>query len=183
MAHGGGPVGFIGLGMMGLPMARNLLRRGRALIVHDPSVAACAALAEGSAPGAVCVMETPVAVADVAEVVVLMLPNSAAVARVMEGPGGLLTGLRIGQLVIDMGSSPPEQTRRLAGLAAGWGAGFIDAPVSGSVAMAAAGTLTILVGGGDTAWAKAEPVLRGMGGTLIRIGAIGSAHAMKAAKP
>lgn len=176
----GEPIGFIGLGMMGLPMARSLLRNGQSLVACDPSAAARAALAEGSAPGAVCFVETPAAVTDIARVIVLMLPDSKIVAQVMEGPAGLLAGLRGGQLVIDMGSSLPGETRRLAALAAARGAALVDAPVSGSVVKARAGTLAIMVGGETAAWAQAEPVLRGMGETLIRTGAVGSAHAMKA---
>lgn len=176
----GEPIGFIGLGMMGLPMARSLLRNGQSLVACDPSAAARDALADGSAAGAVCFVETPAAVTDIARVIVLMLPDSKIVAQVMEGPAGLLAGLRGGQLVIDMGSSLPGETRRLAALAAARGAAMMDAPVSGSVVKARAGTLAIMAGGSSGAWAQAEPVLRGMGETLIRTGAIGSAHAMKA---
>ncbi|MCB4821490.1 NAD(P)-dependent oxidoreductase [Roseicella aerolata] len=180
MSATGAPVGFIGLGMMGLPMARSLLRRGRSLVACDMSEAARAALAEDAAPGAVRFADTPAGVADAAEVIVLMLPDSRIVAQVMEGEGGLLPALRRGQLVIDMGSSVPAETRRLAALAAARGAMLVDAPVSGSVVKAKAGTLAIMAGGDDAAWAKAEPVLRDMGETLIRTGAVGSAHAMKA---
>lgn len=176
----GEPIGFIGLGMMGLPMAQSLLRRGHSLIACDPSAEARAALAEGSVPGAVCCVETPAAVADIARVIVLMLPDSRTVSLVMESPDGLLAGLHQGQLVIDMGSSVPGETRRLAELAVARGAALIDAPVSGSVVKARAGTLSIMAGGGDVAWSQAEPVLRDMGETLIRTGAVGSAHAMKA---
>jgi 3-hydroxyisobutyrate dehydrogenase len=176
------PVGFIGLGMMGLPMARSLLRRGHALVACDPSEAARGALAEGAAPGALRFVGAPaeVAAAEACSAIVLMLPDSRVVAQVMEGPGGLLPVLRPGQLVVDMGSSEPAETRRLEAAAAGRGAALIDAPVSGSVAKATSGTLAIMVGGDDAAYAKAEPVLRGMGETLIRTGAAGSAHAMKA---
>ncbi|NOG73211.1 NAD(P)-dependent oxidoreductase [Roseicella sp. DB1501] len=180
MAAAGAPVGFIGLGMMGLPMARSLLRRGRHLIACDSSEAARAALAEGAAPEAVRFAAAPAGAADGAEVIVLMLPDSRVVAQVMEGEGGLLAALRPGQLVIDMGSSLPAETQRLAALAAARGAALIDAPVSGSVVKASAGTLAIMAGGDDAAWAKAEPVLRDMGEALIRTGATGSAHAMKA---
>ncbi len=166
MSGTGALVGFIGLGMMGLPMARSLLRRGRSLIACDTSAAARAALAEGCAPGAVCFAETPAAVADVAQAIVLMLPDSRIVAQVMEGSGGLLSGLRSGQIVIDMGSSVPAETKRLAALAAARGAALIDAPVSGSVVKARAGMLAIMAGGDDAAWARAEPVLRDMGSSL-----------------
>jgi 3-hydroxyisobutyrate dehydrogenase len=92
----------------------------------------------------------------------------------------LLPALRPGMLVIDMGSSEPAETRRWAVLAEQRGARFVDAPVSGSVAKARTGTLAIMAGGDDAAFAQAEPVLRGMGEAIIRTGAVGSAHAMKA---
>ena len=175
-----GPLGFIGLGMMGLPMARCLLAAGRRLGCCDPSGTARAALAEGAAPGALRFVDSPAEVAEQAGIIVLMLPDSRVVAQVMEGPGGLLAVLRPGQLVIDMGSSIPGETRRLAEAAKGRGAAFIDAPVSGSVVKAKAGTLAIMVGAEDAAFARAEPVLRIMGETLIRCGAPGAGHAMKA---
>ncbi len=173
-------VGFIGLGMMGLPMARSLVARGFRVLGCDTSDAARAALAEGAPPGAVAFAPDPAAVAAAADIVVLMLPNSRIVAQVMDGEGGLLAALRPGMLVIDMGSSEPGETRRLAEAAAARGAALVDAPVSGSVAKARTGTLAIMVGGDDAAFTKAEPVLRGMGEAIIRTGAVGSAHAMKA---
>lgn len=175
-----GPIGFIGLGMMGLPMARCLLAKGYRLLACDTAEAARAALRDGAPADRLEFASTPAAVAAGADVIVLMLPTSAVVARVVEGADGLLGALRPGALVIDMGSSIPAETRRLAALAAARGAELIDAPVSGSVTKARAGTLAIMVGGGDAAFAKAEPVLRGMGETLIRCGAVGSGHAMKA---
>jgi 3-hydroxyisobutyrate dehydrogenase-like beta-hydroxyacid dehydrogenase len=122
MAGTGTTVGFIGLGMMGLPMARSLLRNGHALLACDPNPAAREALAEGAASGAVRFAETPAGVAEGCEVIVTMLPDSKVVAQVMEGQGGLLPTLRPGQLVIDMGSSLPGETRRLAAAAAARGA-------------------------------------------------------------
>jgi len=180
MAERAGAIGFIGLGMMGLPMARSLLARGFAVLACDTSEAARAALAEGAPEGAAAFAPDPAAVAAGAEIVVLMLPDSRIVEQVMEGPGGLLPALGPGMLVIDMGSSDPAETRRLAEAAAARGAVFVDAPVSGSVAKARTGTLTIMAAGDDAAFAKAEPVLRGMGETIIRTGPVGSAHAMKA---
>lgn len=180
MAQGGTRVGFIGLGMMGLPMSRSLIARGFRVLGCDPSEAARAAVAEGAPAGAAAFAPDPAAVAAAADTVVLMLPNSRVVAQVMEGTGGLLAALRPGMLVIDMSSSEPGETRRLAALAAERGAMLVDAPVSGSVAKAKTGTLAIMVGGDDAAFAKAEPVLKGMGEAIIRTGAVGSAHAMKA---
>ena len=180
MANTAGPVGFIGLGMMGLPMARSLIARGFRVLACDTSDAARAALAEGTPTGTVAFAPDPAAVVAGVDVVVLMLQNSRIVAQVMEGAGGLLAALRPGTLVIDMGSSEPGETRRLAGLVEARGAALVDAPVSGSVAKAKTGTLAIMVGGDDATFAKAEPVLKGMGEAIIRTGAVGSAHAMKA---
>jgi 3-hydroxyisobutyrate dehydrogenase len=174
------PLGFIGLGMMGLPMARSLLRHGRALLACDPNPAARDALAENAGPSSVRFASTPAAVAEEAETVILVLPDSKVVAHVVEGPGGLLPALRPGHLVIDMGSSLPAETRRLAVAAAGRGAAFLDAPVSGGVPKARDGTLAIMRGGEDAACARAGPVLREMGAPPIRTGPVGSAHAMKA---
>lgn len=180
MAAHAGPIGFIGLGMMGLPMARSLVARGFAVLGCDPSEAARAAVAAGAPAGATAFAPDPATVAAGADVVVLMLPNSRVVASVMEGQGGLIGALRPGTLVIDMSSSEPGETRRLAALVAARGAAMVDAPVSGSVAKAKTGTLAIMVGGDDAAYTQAEPVLRGMGEAIIRTGDVGSAHAMKA---
>lgn len=168
------PVGFIGLGMMGQPMARCLLRAGRSLIACDTAAAAREAVPDAR------FVAQPAEVAAAASVIVLMLPDSPAVAAVIEGEGGLLPTLRPGQLVIDMGSSLPQETRRLAALLTERGAQYVDAPVSGSVLRATDGTLTIMIGAEDAAYAQAEPVLGAMGRTLIRTGAVGSGHAMKA---
>jgi 3-hydroxyisobutyrate dehydrogenase len=123
--------------------------------------------------------DTPAAVASACDVIVLMLPNSAVVAQVKEGPQSLLAALRPGALVIDMGSSVPAETCRLAALAGERGAVLMDAPVSGSVVKASSGTLAIMAGD-DDAFVRAEPQVRDMGETIIRTGPVGSAHAMKA---
>lgn len=176
----GKPIGFIGLGMMGLPMARCLLARGFSVLACDTSAEARAALGEGAPAGAVSVAANPAAVAAGADIVVLMLPTSAVVGAVVEDTDGLLAALRPGTVVIDMSSSLPGETRRLAPLIAARGATYMDAPVSGGVAKARDGTLAIMVGGDDAGFAIAEPALRAMGGAIIRTGAVGSAHAMKA---
>ena len=127
-------IGFIGLGMMGLPMARSLLRHGHHVLGCDSNPAARDALAVGSS--AVAFAATPAEVAAGAETMVLMLPDSQVVSAVMEGQGGLLAALKPGQLVLDMSSSLPAETRRLAPLVAATGAMYADAPVSGGVAKA-----------------------------------------------
>ena len=161
-------VGFIGLGMMGRPMAMNLAGKQVPLTTLDaagvtlegvPAVADAAALAAAS------------------RLIILMLPDSKVVAAVM---AGLVPALQAGSLVMDMGSSEPGETRRWAKALAAKGCAMLDAPVSGSVPKARAGTLAIMVGGADADFTRAEPVLRAMGEAIIRTGEVGSAHAMKA---
>lgn len=155
------PIGFMGLGMMGMPMATCLMAKGFTVFAHD---AGPAVLAGAS-------MVPPADVAQ-ARTIMLMLPDSRAVAMVMER---LLPFLTPAHLVVDMGSSLPAETRRWAAAAR-----FMDAPVSGSVVKARAGTLTIMCGAADAEFAQAEPALRAMGEAIIRTGLPGSAHAMKA---
>lgn len=161
-------VGFVGLGMMGAPMAGNLLSKGVPLTTLDA--------AGVTVPGATAVADAA-ALAKAATLIILMLPDSRIVASVMEQ---LVPALQPGSLVVDMGSSAPGETRRWAAALKAKGCGLLDAPVSGSVPKARAGTLAIMVGGEDADYARAEPVLQAMGEKLIRTGAVGSAHAMKA---
>jgi 3-hydroxyisobutyrate dehydrogenase len=161
-------VGFIGLGMMGQPMAMNLAAKQVPLTTLD---------AAGVTLEGVPVAADAAALAGACRLIILMVPDSRAVAAVM---GGLLPALQPGSLIIDMGSSEPGETRRWAMALAEKGCGMLDAPVSGSVPKARAGTLAIMVGGADADFARAEPVLRAMGEAIIRTGTIGSAHAMKA---
>ncbi|MBS7792795.1 NAD(P)-dependent oxidoreductase [Roseococcus sp. SDR] len=161
-------VGFIGLGMMGRPMAMNLAAKQVPLTTLD----AAGVTLEGVPAAA-----DAAALAGACRLIILMVPDSKAVASVM---GALLPALQKGSLVIDMGSSEPGETRRWAAALAEKGCAMLDAPVSGSVPKARAGTLAIMVGGADADFTRAEPVLRAMGEAIIRTGAIGSAHAMKA---
>ncbi|WP_159994978.1 NAD(P)-dependent oxidoreductase [Roseomonas sp. 18066] len=175
-------LGFIGLGMMGRPMALRLLATSPPgappLRIADRSPEALAALAAAAPAG-----HPPETVADLAalaagsDILLLMLPDSRAVEAVMEG---LLPHLRPGMLLVDMGSSVPAETRRWAAAAAGRGAALVDAPVSGSVPKARDGTLAIMLGGAEAECARARPVLARLGATIIRTGPVGSAHAMKA---
>lgn len=161
-------VGFIGLGMMGRPMAMNLAAKQVPLTTLD---------AAGVTLEGVPVAADAAALAAQCRLIILMLPDSRAVAAVM---AGLLPCLQRDSLIIDMGSSEPGETRRWAMALAEKGCGILDAPVSGSVPKARAGTLAIMVGGADGDFARAEPVLRAMGEAIIRTGTVGSAHAMKA---
>ncbi|WP_223880685.1 NAD(P)-binding domain-containing protein [Roseococcus microcysteis] len=136
-------VGFVGLGMMGRPMAGNLVAKGVSLRTHDA--------ADQAIEGAEAVGLDGLAACDT---IILMLPDSPAVAAVMEG---LLPVLRPGALVIDMGSSVPAETRRWAAALEAHGCAMLDAPVSGSVPKARAGTLAIMVGVPPPMWRAPTP--------------------------
>jgi 3-hydroxyisobutyrate dehydrogenase len=170
-------VGFIGLGRMGAPMAGRLAAAGYALTVLDASAETTAQfLAEHPAHEAA----SPKAVAEASEAIVTMLPTSVVVEAVLSGPDGLLAGLRPGALVLEMSSGAPAHTQRLAALVEQAGGVLVDAPVSGGVARAKSGELAIMAGGAPAAVARAEPILKAMGSTVLPTGPVGTAHAMKA---
>jgi len=171
-------IGFVGLGNMGWPMARNLRHAGHRVVVHDADTTRAARFVEefgGVAAGAP---------ADFAETsaVVTMLPDGRAVAQaILEWQGGIAAALAPGSVVVDMSSSSPLDTRALGGELAQRGLGTVDAPVSGGITRAESGSLTIMVGGDDVqAIERAEPVLNVLGARLFRTGPLGSGHAMKA---
>lgn len=178
-----GPIGFIGLGTMGTPMARRLAEAGFPLVLHDVDAGATARTAAGTGGETA---PSPRALAARCRTVILMLPDSRIVSKVVEDPDtGLLAALRAGEMasgaiVVDMSSSDPTETRRLGPLLAAAGARLLDAPVSGGVKRALAGTLAILLGGDDPeALAQVGPVLAPMG-TALATGGLGSGHATKA---
>lgn len=178
MSEAGHPlVGFVGLGAMGRPMAARIAAAGWPLRVLDADAARTkAAAAEiGADPAA-----TARDLAAACSVIVLMLPSSAVVAAVLEGEAGLLAGLRPGTLVLDMTSGEPARTHEFAERVAASGGVLVDAPVSGGVPRARTGELAIMLGGSDEAASRAETLLRCVGSTVTRTGAVGSAHAMKA---
>jgi len=168
-------LGLIGLGIMGRPMARNLLRAGYTLTVHDVNRAAVDELAaEGAVAGS-----SPVEVAAAADVLVTMLPDSPQVREVYAGPGGAFEALRPGFLAIDMSSIAPGTARELAGVAAAAGAELLDAPVSGGEPGAIAGTLSIMVGGSEAGFERALPILGAMGRTIVHVGPAGAGQVVK----
>ena len=168
-------VGFIGLGTMGAPMSRNVLKGGHALTVHDISDAAVAALvAAGATAG-----PSPRAVAEASDVVITMLPDVPDVQAATEGPDGILAGLRPGAVYVDMSTIEPETTKRIGAKVAAKGAAMIDSPVGKTVEHAVAGTLTLMIGGDPAVIEKARPVLACMGSDLIRCGELGMGQAMK----
>lgn len=165
---------FLGLGRMGLPMVRRYAA-SRPVVLHDVSDEVLdAAVAE---LGARRLSDLGDDLGGV-DVVILMLPSSRVVESVLEGTDGLLERLAPNSLVVDMSSSEPESTRRLAGLAARRRIGYVDAPVSGGVAKAITGELAIMVGGAPEDVARALPHLSPMG-TTLPVGPVGSGHAAK----
>jgi 3-hydroxyisobutyrate dehydrogenase len=171
-------VGFVGIGNMGWPMARNLVGAGFAVTVYDavPDRAARFAAECGGTAG-----ETLSALARDADVVVTMLPSGRDVREVVTTAGGLAASLPSGAVLVDMSSSDPLGTRELGTVLGERGVGLVDAPVSGLVSKAEAGTLTIMIGADDEAAVhKAQPVLETVGERLVRVGSLGCGHAMKA---
>lgn len=177
-------LGFVGLGMMGLPMVANLAgAEGFEVLAYDLNDAPFEELAKhpawGKGLGRAATMEDLGA----CETVVMMLPNSDITNRVVEGaPGqpGLATVLGSGASVIDMGSSNPAETLRLGALLAKGGVHLVDAPVSGAVAKAKSATLAIMAGCSPERLEELRPILGRMGSELIATGGLGSAHSMKA---
>jgi 3-hydroxyisobutyrate dehydrogenase len=174
----GSRVAFVGLGRMGLPMARRLLAAGYEVCGYDAAEQARAAFAATDG-GDGLVATSAVEAARGAAAVVLMLPTSAIVADVLVD-AGLLEALEPGVVVVDMGSSEPLRTRAFAELAAGLGVELIDAPVSGGVRGAIDGSLTIMVGGPADAAEACRELLETLGSTVRHVGPVGAGHALKA---
>jgi len=168
-------VGVIGLGIMGAPMARNLLRAGHAVTVHSRTRARVDALVADGATAA----DSPAAVAAVVDAVVTMLPDTPDVRAVIAGPAGVLAGARPGLLAIDMSTIAPDAARALAAEAAAASVAFLDAPVSGGEPGAVAGTLSIMVGGDEAAFARAEPIFAALGRQVTYMGGPGQGQMTK----
>jgi len=159
-------LGFIGLGLMGTPMTRNLLRAGHAVTVWNRTRAKAEALAAEGAR----VAASPAAVARGANIVLACLADAAAVEAVVTGPEGVLAGIGPGQVFVDLSTNSPPVSARLAAALAGRGAQMLDAPVSGGDVGAAAGTLSIMAGGPAAAFRRCLPVLEVLGGRITHMG-------------
>ena len=168
-------VGVIGLGIMGAPMARNLLRAGHPLTVHTRTRARVAGLLADGAAWA----DSPAALAAAVDAVVTMLPDTPAVEAVMAGPHGVLAGARAGLLAIDMSTIDPAAARALAERAAETGVALLDAPVSGGEQGAIAGTLSIMVGGAAAAFDRAGPLFAALGKRVTYMGGPGQGQMTK----
>ena len=170
-------IGFIGLGLMGKPMAKNLLKAGFPLLVQSRSPGPVDELVAAGASRA----GTPADVARAATRIVTMLPDSPDVETVLEGPDGIFAAIAPGTIIIDCSSIAPGVARRLASEAEARGARMLDAPVSGGEIGAISGTLSIMVGGDATAFDEVRPILNAMGNPekVIRIGDSGAGQICK----
>ncbi len=168
-------IGFIGLGNMGGPMAANLVKAGHSVQGFDLSAAAIdAAKAAGVTIG-----DSPAAVARGAEIVITMLPSGKHVLGVYDGAEGIVAAVSPGTLLIDSSTIDVDSARKAHALATARGAVAVDAPVSGGVGGAAAGTLTFMVGGEAAAFERARPVLEAMGKKIVSCGGAGAGQAAK----
>ena len=170
-------IGFIGLGIMGKPMARNLLKAGYSVIVHNRSRGSVDELTKEGAQGATSSKE----VAERSEIIITMLPDSPDVELVYTAEQGIFTGLKSGQLLIDMSSISPVTARKLAAEAEKRGGDMLDAPVSGGEAGAIGASLSIMIGGKVSAVERAMPIFQALGKNIVHVGNAGAGQVTKAA--
>lgn len=172
------PIGFIGLGIMGKPMVRNLSKAGFDLVVHTRTRSAAEAL-KTELPG-LRIVDSPAAVAEACDVVITMLPDSPDVEAVVFGENGLVNAMRPGSLLIDMSTIAPATSIRVHDELTKRGASALDAPVSGGDKGAIAGTLSIMVGGSAEDLQRAMPLFEAMGKTIVHLGGPGAGQIAKA---
>jgi 2-hydroxy-3-oxopropionate reductase len=170
-------VGFVGLGIMGTPMARNLIEAGFELVLYNRTREKAEALAERGAE----IAASPREAAAKSDVTITMLPGPPEVEELVAGEGGLLEGARDGSLLVDMSTSSPVLARELARRAGERGIGMLDAPVSGGDVGAIEGTLSIMVGGSEDDFERARPIFETLGKTVARVGGAGAGQVAKAA--
>ncbi len=168
-------VGFIGLGIMGAPMCRNILAKGHDVTVYNRSRDKTAPLVAAGARGASSVAR----LVGETDIVITMLSDPAAVWEVVAETAGVLSALTAGKTYIDMSTVSPESSREIASLVRKTGADFLEAPVLGSRKAAAEGTLVILTGGDPEVAGKMEPILLAMGSKMVYMGDVGLAAHMK----
>ena len=168
-------IGFIGLGIMGKPMAKNLAAAKYDLVVYDVMKEPVKELVAAGAMEA----NSPKAVAEQADVIIIMLPNSPHVKDVILGKDGIIDGCRKGQIVVDMSSIAPLVTRELAAKLAEKGVDMLDAPVSGGQEKAEKATLAIMVGGQESVFEKVKPILEKLGASITLVDDIGAGQVAK----
>lgn len=169
-------IGFVGLGLMGRPMARNIMAAGYELMVHNRSRGKVEELVAEGAEAA----ESPKEVAESSGIVFTMLPGPSEVRKVVLGEDGLLRGAGEGSLLVDMSTSSPVLAEELARTAREQGVGMLDAPVSGGDVGATEGSLSIMVGGDEEYFVRAKPLFEAMGSTVVHVGGSGTGQAVKA---
>ncbi|NMB20362.1 MAG: 2-hydroxy-3-oxopropionate reductase [Firmicutes bacterium] len=168
-------IGFIGLGLMGEPMAINLVKAGYKVIAYDRNPERTEVLVQEGATAA----SGPREVAQASDVIITMLPNSPHVKEVVLGENGLIEGIRAGQYVVDMSSIAPLVAQEVAEALAEKGVTMLDAPVSGGVEKARAGTLAVMVGGTEEAFAAVKEILEVMAGSVTLVGPVGAGQTTK----
>ena len=173
-------IAFLGLGAIGTPMARHLAAPPYELAVWNRPREKAAAFAAAAAGAKVRVAASPRDAAHGAPVVLTCLPTSQDIESILDGPEGLLEGLEKGAVLVDCTSGDPATSRRIAARLAARGVDFVDAPVSGGVAGAEKGTLTVMVGGDARVFERVRPVLDAFGEKLVHCGAVGTGDALKA---
>ncbi len=170
-------IGFVGLGIMGKPMVRNLLKAGFSVTVYDIVADAVKALVAEGATGASSAKE----VATDQDVVITMVPSGPIVRSLLNGDDGILAGVKAGTVIVDMSSVTPVESKEFAELAAAKGCAFLDAPVSGGEPGAVAGTLAIMVGGEEDVLDSVRDVFEAMGSSITLVGPTGSGSVTKLA--
>lgn len=170
-------IGFIGLGIMGKPMSKNLLKAGYSLIVLDRNTAVLDELLSAGAT----VAATPKALAEQCDIIITMLPNSPHVKEVVLGENGVIEGARPGAVLIDMSSISPLVSREISEMLAAKQVAMLDAPVSGGEPKAVDGTLSVMVGGDKAVFDKCFDIMKAMSGSVVHTGNIGAGNVTKLA--
>lgn len=173
----GRTIGFIGLGLMGKPMCRNLMEAGANLVVTNRSEPPRLEIATEGATA----VDNPSEVASRVDILVMIVADTPAVESVLSAENGVLSNLKPGTLIIDMGTTAVPATRSFAGLVEERGGLYVDAPVSGGTIGAESGNLTIMAGGSEEAFGLALPILEVLGGRITHVGASGAGQVAKAA--
>jgi 2-hydroxy-3-oxopropionate reductase len=171
-------IGFIGLGIMGKPMARNLAKAGYQVVIHSRTQASVDELVAESK--SFIPADSPVAVGEQAEIVITMVPDSPDIRDVVFGENGLLESARPGFLLIDMSTIAPATAIEISEAMAKKGASALDAPVSGGEKGAINAALSIMVGGEKKDFERAKPIFEALGKTIVHVGAAGSGQTVKA---
>ena len=169
-------VGFIGLGMMGIPMSKQLLDAGYKIVGYDTDPDACSRAKANGAD----IAASPKEIAEKCNPVITIVPNSDIVEQVVLGPEGVMAGASEGDVLIEMTTAYPMSTLKIANELGKKGVRMLDAPVSGGVVGAEKGTLSIIVGGDVDLFEQCKPLFEVMGKNIFHMGAVGSGHTMKA---